>query len=180
MALAPLGAMAPLEMNEELITFKRGYKGPVCKAYVLWGCLVPPLRPSSSSSSSPRIKRLGPPFSAEVGNERNSTSTTPIRLYGLLRDTFYLIFAPSFCPNKPPSFSFWRFFIDGLTQLFPICERTVSCHTDFRKKRKHPSNQIIFREISGLSYRFYVNCEFVEGDFLCLFTLFSRFRTYFR
>jgi len=98
----------------------------------------------------------------------------PLCLYGLLRDNFYLIFALSFCPNKPLSFSFWRFFIDGWTQFFPICRKTVSCHADFRKKRKHPSNQIIFREISGLSFHFYVNCQFVQGDFfISLHSVFS-------
>jgi len=104
----------------------------------------------------------------------------PLRLYGLLRDNFYLIFAPSLCLEKSFSFLFWRFFIDGWTQFFPICKRTVSCRTDFRKERKHPFNQIIFREISGLSFRFYDSCQFLQGDVLYLFTLYSRFRRDFR
>jgi hypothetical protein len=102
----------------------------------------------------------------------------PVCLYGLLRGNFYLIFAPSFCPNKPLNFSFWRFFIDGWTKFFPLCKRTVSCHTDFRKTRKQPSDQII-----SVKFRDYLNvfmstvnlCKIIFISLHSVFSISDRF-----
>jgi len=89
---------------------------------------------------------------------KETQSPLPLCLYGLLRNNFYLILAPSLCPNKPLNFSFWRFFIDGWTQFFPICKRTVSCHTDFRKIRRQNRPTKLF----SVKFRDYLSVFFCQ------------------